>query len=264
MKLFDSHAHYHDPAFGTAAEREETLGAILRGPTTHILTVGTDPASSRESLTLAERFETVYAAVGLHPEDLADIRDPEAALLEIKALSSHPKAVALGEIGLDYHYRDDNRAFQIEWFERQLELAASLSLPVIVHDREAHGDCVAAVKNHPKVKGVFHSFSGSAETAAELVKLGWYISFSGVITFQNASRLVAIVPTVPADRLLIETDCPYLTPHPYRGKRNDSGYLPLTAEKAAALRGVPTETLAAETFANTVRLVATTGLSEEA
>ncbi len=254
MKLFDSHAHYQDVAFGTPEERTARISKILSGDILGILNVGTNPDSSRESLVLADAFPGVYAAVGLHPEDLSETDDPEAALRKIADMAAHPKAAAIGEIGLDYHYRDDNRAFQIEWFERQMALADSLSLPVIVHDRDAHGDCLSVVRNFPRVTGVFHSFSGSVETAAELIRRGWYISFSGVITFQNATRLAAVVPTVPDDRLLIETDCPYLTPHPYRGKRNDSGYLPLTAQKAAALRGQSVEALAEQTYRNALRL----------
>ncbi len=261
MILFDSHAHYNDHAFGNTEERNARMAEILASEVRYILNVGTEPQSCRESLIMTETFETVFAAVGIHPSDLYELADPEAALAEIKAMTKHPKAVAIGEIGLDYHWHEEGKEFQKEWFHRQLALAEELSFPVIVHDRDAHGDCLDVILQHPKAYGVFHSFSGSAETAAELVKRGWYISFSGVITFKNASRLAAIVPTIPDDRILIETDCPYLTPHPHRGERNDSGYLHLTLEKAAALRGVSPETLASQTLTNTARLFAKTGLS---
>ena len=261
MTLFDSHAHYSDSYFGTEAERNARLSEILAGDVSYIINVGTEPGNSRESLRIAEAFASVFAAVGIHPSDLYDLNDPEAAFDEIKALAAHPKAVAIGEIGLDYHWHEERKDFQREWFHRQLSLAEELALPVIIHDRDAHGDCLEVVSQHPKARGVFHSFSGSAETAAELVKMGWYISCSGVITFKNATRMAAIVPTVPDDRILIETDCPYLTPHPHRGERNDSGYLHLTLEKAAELRGVSPEALAKQTRNNTARLFAKCGIS---
>ncbi len=260
MKLFDSHAHYNDDAFGDEMARNARLSEILAGDVGAIINVGTEPGNCRESLRIAEAFAPVFAAVGIHPSDLYELSDQEGALAEIRAMAGHPKAVAIGEIGLDYHWHPERKEFQKTWFHRQLDLAEELSLPVIVHDREAHGDCFEAVCQHPKVQGVFHSFSGSAETAAELVKRGWYISFSGVITFKNAARLAQIVPTVPDDRILIETDCPYLTPHPHRGQRNDSGYLSLTLTKAAELRGVDPARLAKQTFDNATRLFAKTGL----
>jgi TatD DNase family protein len=262
MTLFDSHAHYNDSWFGGEAERNARLNEILSGDVGYIINVGTEPGNSRESLKIAETFDSVFAAVGIHPSDLYDLASPEEAFEEIQALAAHPKAVAIGEIGLDYHWHEERKDFQQEWFHRQLTLAEELDLPVIVHDRDAHGDCLEVVSQHPNVRGVFHSFSGSAETAAELVKRGWYISFSGVITFKNASRLAAIVPTIPDDRILIETDCPYLTPHPHRGERNDSGYLHLTLAKAAELRGVSPDTLAKQTLNNTARLFTKCGLKD--
>jgi TatD DNase family protein len=261
MILFDSHAHYNDSAFGTVEERNVRIAEILSGDVGYIINVGTEPQNCRKSLAIAEAFDRVFAAVGIHPSDLYELNDPEAAFEEIRAMAAHPKAVAIGEIGLDYHWHAERKDFQKEWFHRQLTLAEELDLPVIVHDRDAHGDCLEVVLQHPHARGVFHSFSGSAETAAELVKRGWYISFSGVITFKNATRLSEIVPTIPDDRLLIETDCPYLTPHPFRGQRNDSGYLHLTLEKAAALRGVSPEALAKQTLINTARLFPKTGLT---
>lgn len=260
MIFFDSHAHYNDDAFDT--DRKERLRALFAGSVRYILNAGTNPETSKDSLALAERYEGMFASVGLHPEDLFHLSDPEAALREIASLASHPKAVAIGEIGLDYHWHPEGKDFQKEWFHRQLTLAEELDLPVIVHDRDAHGDCLEVVFAHPKVRGVFHSYSGSAESAAELIKRGWYISFSGVVTFKNASRLAAIVPTIPDDRLLLETDCPYLTPHPHRGKRNDSGYLTYTAETLATLRGTTPERIAALTLQNAARLFSKCGIKE--
>ncbi|MBE6621438.1 MAG: TatD family deoxyribonuclease [Ruminococcaceae bacterium] len=261
MILFDSHAHYNDRAFGDETERNARIAEILSGDVGYLINVGTEPRNCRESLAIAETFDTVFAAVGLHPSDLYELDDPDVAFEEIRTMAAHPKTVAIGEIGLDYHWHEERKDFQKEWFHRQLTLAEELSLPVIIHDRDAHGDCLDVVLQHPNARGVFHSFSGSAETAAELVRRGWYISFSGVITFKNASRLAAIVPTIPDDRILIETDCPYLTPHPYRGQRNDSSYLRLTLEKAAELRGVSPEALAKQTLTNTARLFPKTGLT---
>ncbi len=254
MMLFDSHAHYNDEAFGDKAERDSVIKRAHDSGVIGIINAGTNPKTSREGIDLSEEYGFFYGAVGLHPEDIGNIENISSALEEIEALAFHEKAVAIGEIGLDYHYRDDNRLTQLTWFERQIELAKRLNLPVIVHDREAHGDCLDIVRRNKGVRGVFHSFSGSAEMARELVKLGWYISFSGVITFKNATRLAEIVPKVPLERLLIETDCPYLTPHPFRGKRNSSEYLKYTAEKMAELCGIEVEALSEITVGNTREL----------
>lgn len=254
MTLFDSHAHYNDESFGSPSERDARIKEIMDGGVSYIVNAGTNPDSSRESLSIAEKFDGFYASVGIHPSDLYDLSDPYAALEEIKALAAHPKAVAIGEIGLDYHWHKERHDFQIEFLHLQLELAEELDLPVIIHDREAHGDCLEAVFAHPKVRGVFHSFSGSKETAAELVKRGWYISFSGVVTFKNASRLAEIVPTVPDGRLLTETDCPYLTPHPFRGQRNDSSFMLHTVNKLAELRSDTPEHIADITLKNAAKL----------
>jgi TatD DNase family protein len=254
MTLFDSHAHYNDDRFGTPAEREARIKEIMDGGVKYILNAGTNPASSRESLNIAEKIDRVYASVGIHPSDLYDLDDPYAAIKEIEALASHPKAVAIGEIGLDYYWHEERHELQKEFFHLQLDLAEKLDLPVIVHDRDAHGDSLEVVSSHKNVRGVFHSFSGSAETAAELMKLGWHISFSGVVTFKNSTRLAEIVPTIPDDKLLVETDCPYLTPHPFRGKRNDSSYMTYTVERIAELRGTTPEYIAELTLLNAARL----------
>ena len=169
----------------------------------------------------------------------------------MKALCRHEKVVAIGEIGLDYYWQDNPpREFQQVVFRRQIELALALDLPIIVHDRAAHGDSLALVLEYPALRGVFHCFSGSAEMAQELVRLGWYVSFTGVVTFKNARRALEAIAAVPMDRIMIETDCPYLAPVPYRGKRNHSGYVPKVAEKIAEIKGLSTEEVAAITMEN--------------
>lgn len=263
MIIFDSHAHYNDERFGSMSERDARIKEIMDGGVKYIINAGTSPDSSRESLNIAEKFDGFYASVGLHPSDLYDLNDPHTALKEIEALASHPKAVAIGEIGLDYYWHKERNEFQKEFLHYQLDLAEKLDLPVIIHDREAHGDCLEAVFAHPNVRGVFHSYSGSGESASELVKRGWYISFSGVVTFKNASRLAEIVPTIPDDRILVETDCPYLTPHPHRGERNDSSYLTYTIEKIASLRGDTPDRIAALTLKNTATLFDKCGITTE-
>ena len=260
MTLFDSHAHYNDEKFGNEAEREARIKEIMDGGVKYIINAGTNPETSLESLKIAEKFDGFYASVGIHPSDLYDLNDPYAALKEIEALASHPKAVAIGEIGLDYYWHEEKHEFQKEFFHLQLELAQTLDLPVIVHDRDAHGDSFDVVSAHKNVRGVFHSFSGSAETAAELIKLGWYISFSGVVTFKNATRMAEIVPTIPDERLLVETDCPYLTPHPFRGKRNDSSYMTYTVERIAELRGTTPDHIAEITLKNAAELFSKCGI----
>ena len=249
-RFFDSHAHYDDPHF--SGQADSLLKELLQGPVAGIVNAGTDAASSRASLAMAEAHPGVYAAVGLHPQDCGEADETEWE--EICRLLTHPKAVAIGEIGLDYHYEEPPRAVQEHWFCRQLSLAQETGCPVVIHDREAHGRCLELVRAYKGVSGVFHSFSGSAEMAAELVKLGWYLSFSGVVSFKNASRVLDAVRAVPDDRILIETDCPYLTPHPYRGKINHSGYLCYTAAAAAAARGQTLPDFVRMTRENALRL----------
>ncbi len=260
MTIFDSHAHYNDEKFGNEAERDELISMIMNNGVKYILNAGTSHITSRESLSIAEKFDGFFASVGLHPSDLYDISDPDFALEEIRKMASHPKAVAIGEIGLDYYWHEDRHDFQKKYLHLQLELAEELKLPVIIHDRDAHGDCLEAVFAHPNVRGVFHSYSGSKESAKELIRRGWYVSFSGVVTFKNATRLAEIVPAIPDDRILVETDCPYLTPHPHRGKRNDSGYLTYTIEKIAELRGSSPETIAEQTLNNAASLFTKCGI----
>lgn len=247
---FDSHAHLDDVRFD--GEREEILDSLKDNGVGLVLNVGCDLASSERSVALAERYAFVYAAVGSHPDDADHV---DGALLDrYRTLAAHPKVRAIGEIGLDYHYEDVPRAQQIIAFEQQLELAEALKMPVIVHEREAHGDAMDIVRRHPEVRGVFHCFSGSKEMALWLAERGWYIGFTGVLTFKNARRAVEAAQALPLDRILIETDCPYMAPAPYRGRRNDSRYVPLVAKKLAELRGLTPEEAGRQTTENACRL----------
>ena len=247
---FDSHAHLDDVRF--EGDREEIFAALKGYDVGLILNIGCDLPSSERSVELAERYGFVYAAVGSHPDDADHV---DGKLLDrYRALAAHPKVKAIGEIGLDYHYEDVPRAQQIIAFEQQLELAEALKLPVVVHEREAHGDAMDIIRRHPDVRGVFHCFSGSKEMALWLVERGWYIGFTGVLTFKNARKAVEAAQALPLDRILIETDCPYMAPEPYRGRRNDSRYVPLVAKKLAELRGLTPEEAGRQTTENARRL----------
>ena len=251
MPIFDTHAHYDSSAFH--ADREAVLAALPEAGVALVVDPGCDLPTSRAALALAEQFPHVYAAVGIHPEDCAGYTD--ADLDALRQLCRHDKAVAVGEIGLDYYWAENPpREFQQQVFRRQLELALELDMPVIIHDREAHGDCLAIVKEYPGLRGVFHCFSGSPEMAAELLKRGWYLGFDGPITYKNAKRAPEVAAITPLDRILVETDSPYMTPVPFRGKRNDSRYLPYVLEKLAEWKGVTTEEMTDITFANGKRL----------
>ena len=247
MRLFDTHAHYDSGAF--SSDRMEVLASMPDQGVELILNPGCDLESSRTAIALAEQFPFVYAAVGVHPSDCGDWED--GWLDELRSLAGRPKVKAIGEIGLD-HYWEDNppRALQQNVFRRQLELAQSLCLPVIVHDREAHQDCLSIVREYPQVTGVYHCYSGSLEDAKVLVKLGWMISFTGVITYKNARKALEVIEWLPLDRIMIETDSPYLTPEPFRGKRNDSGKVHLMAEKIAQVKGLDAEEVARITLEN--------------
>lgn len=247
---FDSHAHLDDTRFD--GDRTEIFDTLKEHDVGLVMNVGCDLPSSERSVALAERYPFVYAAVGSHPDDADHV---DGRLLDrYRALAAHPKVRAIGEIGLDYHYEDIPRARQIIAFEEQLELAETLKKPVIVHEREAHGDATDIVRRHPDVRGVFHCFSGSKELALWLVERGWYIGFTGVLTFKNARKAVETAQVLPLDRILIETDCPYMAPEPYRGRRNDSRYVPLVAEKLAVLRGLTPEEAGSITTENARRL----------
>ena len=251
MAVFDTHAHYASGAFN--ADRLEVLASMPGCGVELILNPGCDLESSKTALELADRFPYVYAAVGVHPSDSGDWED--GALLELRALAAHPKVRAIGEIGLDYYWEDNPpRAFQQTVFRKQLALAAELDLPVIVHDREAHGDCLAIIREFPTVTGVFHCFSGSPEMATELLKRGWYLGFDGPITYKNAKRAPEVAAVTPLERIVVETDAPYMAPVPMRGKRNDSRYLPYVIEKLAEWKGVTAEEMTRVTWENGRRL----------
>lgn len=258
--MFDSHAHYYDARFDEAGGADALLATLFERELCGVVNVGTDLENMHEVVESAARHEKMYAAVGIHPSDgqgYADIERAVATLADFLADAASRrsrKIVALGEIGLDYHYEDTQKEHQQRFFDEQLSLARALSMPVIIHDREAHGDCFDTVCRHNGVRGVFHSYSGSAEMARDLVRRGFYISFSGVVTFKNAPRVREAVAAVPLDRILIETDCPYLTPHPHRGKMNHSGYMRYTAEAVAEVKGIDADALIRATADNARRL----------
>lgn len=233
--IFDTHAHYDDAQFD--ADREALLSAMPENGVGLILDPGCDLESSRAAIALAEQYPHVYAAVGYHPENCAPYTDADLDIL--RRLAQHPKVVAIGEIGLDYYWEQNPpKAFQQAVFRAQLALARELDLPVIVHDREAHADCLAIVKEFPGVRGVFHCYSGSVEMARELWKLGWYTGFDGPVTYKNARKTVEVAAEVPLERLLLETDSPYMAPVPVRGTRNDSRNIAHIAAKIAEVRGM--------------------------
>ncbi len=251
MQIFDTHAHYDSNAF--SQDREEVLAALPEGGVGLVVDPGCDLESSRAAVALAERFPHVYAAAGFHPSDCGGCGEAEFQALE--ALCGHEKVVAVGEIGLDYYWQDNPpKEFQQQVFRRQIELALALDLPVIVHDREAHGDSLEIVLDYPELRGVFHCFSGSVEMAEMLVKRGWYLGFDGPITYKNAKKAPEVAAAVPLERILVETDAPYLTPEPFRGKRNDSRKLTYVIEKLAQWKGVSPEELTRITWENGLRL----------
>lgn len=243
--LFDSHAHYDDQAFDP--DRHELLQSMPQKGVCGIINAASDIESARKSIKLAEKYSFIYAAAGIHPHEAGKASDD--AISEIKTLCNHEKVVAVGEIGLDYHYNFSDKPTQLLWFERQLILANELDLPVIVHNREAHGDTMELLKKY-KPKGVMHCFTGSVETAKELLKLGFYIGIGGAVTFKNAKKVIEVADMLPLSSLLIETDCPYMTPVPFRGKRCDSGHLQLTAAKIAEIKNVTFEQIAKATREN--------------
>ena len=247
---FDTHAHYDSSHFD--ADRHELLAAMPGLGVDCIIDPGCDEASSRAALELAERYPFVYAAVGWQPEEWESWTFESAALL--RRLAAHPKCVAIGEIGLDYYWDKGHKELQYEMFVTQLELALELGKPVIIHDREAHEDCLRITGRYPSLRGVFHCFSGSAEMAKELVARGWHLGFDGPITYKNARKALEVLDWCPMERILIETDSPYLTPVPFRGKRNDSGKLRYIVEKIAEIKGRSPEDIAAITSQNARRL----------
>ncbi len=263
-KLFDTHAHYFDKKFEeqdggvdlllSSREFAEKVGAVIN--------VGADPEYSRIAVDMAKKYDFMYAAVGIHPSDAQDRckRSIIEELLEIEKLISDEvtrkenKIVAVGEIGFDYYWQPVNKQLQYEYFDAQMSLARKYDLPVIVHNREAHGDTFDMICKHNEVRGVIHSCSMSAEMVKEIVKRGWYISFSGTLTFKNANKVREACAAVPLDRLLIETDAPYLAPVPYRGRINNSVYMEMTAIAAGEIHGKTPDEIAAITYRNAENL----------
>ena len=245
--IFDTHAHYEDSRFDD--DRDILFETLHQNGVGGIITCGCDLSSSEKALKMASEYNFVYAAVGIHPGNM----DNPDELLEIEKLYSHKKCVAIGEIGLDYYWTQDNKPLQKEVFQKQLELSLEYNLPVVVHDREAHADTLEFLKNF-KPKGVIHSFSGSPEMAEEVLKLGMYIGIGGVITFKNAKKLPDVVKMLPENRILLETDAPYLSPVPYRSKTNNSAMIYLTAQKIAEIRNTTTEHILNLTFKNAKEL----------
>ena len=251
--LFDTHAHYDDARFDD--DRDALLSAMPENNVGLILNPGCDVPSSRKAVSYAQKYPFMYAAVGIHPENIG--ADWEQALSLLRELAQNePKVRAIGEIGLDYYWEKDERARarQQVVFRRQIELAETLHLPVIVHDRDAHSDCLAITRQFPAVTGVYHCYAGSVEMARELLQLGYYLSFTGVITFKNARKAVEVVRATPLDRLMIETDAPYMAPEPFRGRRNSSLYVHRMAEAIAQIKGLPVEEVERVTTENGKRL----------
>ena len=249
--LFDTHAHMDDEAFD--ADREELLASLPGQGLGLVMNPGCSLESSRNASKLSQKYDYIYAAVGSHPDAADEVN--EAVLEEYRVLcKQNPKIKAIGEIGLDYHYEDIPREIQLKAFRAQMALAKELKLPVIVHEREAHEDGMKVVEEFPEVTGVFHCYSGSAEMAKELVKRGWYIGFTGVLTFKNARKAIEVAKAIPLDRIVLETDCPYMSPEPFRGRRNDPGKLYRMAEKLAEIRGLTVEEIHAITMENGRRL----------
>ena len=247
---FDTHAHYDSSKFD--ADRDAVLRALPESGVTLVVDPGDNAERSRRAVELAQQYPHVYAAVGWHPEE-AENWD-ENSLPAIRELAKQPKVCAIGEIGLDYYWDATYRERQKEMFRAQIELALELDLPVIVHDREAHGDSLEIVRDYPALRGVFHCFSGSVEMARELLRRGWYLGFDGPITYKNAARAPEVIRICPMERILLETDSPYLAPVPNRGQRNDSRNLPYIAATVARIKDMPVEAVAAQTMENGKKL----------
>lgn len=261
--FFDTHAHYFDRRFDALDGGADGLLAspAFRATVGGVINAGTSPDNSLTAVAQAARYPFMYAAVGIHPEDCqTQDLDPEKDIARIRAMVADPaarrrdKIVAIGEIGLDYHWEPVDKPKQMAFFQAQLDMARTLGLPVIIHDREAHGDCFDTVCRYPGVIGVFHAYSGSAEMARELIKRGWYVAFGGAATFKNAHRIREVVASVPLDRLLLETDCPYMAPVPHRGEVCHSAMLPFVAEVIADLHDTTVSAVAAATTENARRL----------
>lgn len=244
--FFDTHAHLDSSKF--ASDRDEVISSLPQAGISLVLNAACDMPSCYTTLELTRKWSFIYGAVGVHPHSAEEMTD--ADLEELEKLTHEPKIMAIGEIGLDYHYNYSPKDTQKKRFADQLELARKLSLPVIIHDREAHEDCLNILRDFADLKVVYHCYSGSLEYARELIDLGFYLSFNGAATFENAKTAPRVIEWMPKDRLMLETDCPYLTPVPYRGKRNSPAYIPAIAEKFSEYTGIPTEELARITTEN--------------
>ena len=247
---FDTHAHYDSSKFSD--DRDEVLRAVYEDGISLIVDPGDTLERSRAVVSLADQYDYLYAAVGVHPEEYETWTDD--TIDQLRLLAKAPKVVAIGEIGLDYYWDKAHTDLQKQMFRAQIDLALELNLPIIVHDREAHGDCFSIVCEYPALRGVFHCYSGSAEMARELLKRGWYLGFDGPITYKNNVKAMEVLAVTPLDRIVLETDSPYLSPVPNRGKRNDSRNLPYIAAIVAREKGISAEEVAAITFENGKKL----------
>ena len=248
--LFDTHAHMNDEAFDL--DREEMILGLPEKGIQYVMNVGCSLHSSGDCIAMAEKYPFVYASVGTHPDAAEEVN--EEVIEKYRQMAKHPRVLAIGEIGLDYYYETVPREIQQKAFRMQMELARELKMPVIIHERDAHDDAMRIVKEFKDVTGVFHCYSGSAEMARQLVNMGWYIGFTGVLTFKNARKAVETAERIPLDRIVLETDCPFMAPEPFRGKRNDPGYLYRMAERLAEIRGITPEEAQAATLENAKRL----------
>ena len=248
--LFDTHAHFDDPQFDS--DRDEVIKSLADDGVTRVMNIGANMETSKKAIEIANKYDFIYATVGVHPCDTYDMTDEDIERLRIMA-KNNPKVRAIGEIGLDYHFDDTKPDIQKEWFIKQLRLAKELNMPVVIHDRDSKGGVIEILKREGISNGVMHCFSGSAETARELVKMGFMISFTGVLTFKNARRAVEACRSIPMERLMIETDCPYMAPEPHRGERNYSGYVKYVARKMAEIKGLSYEETARITMENGLR-----------
>lgn len=250
--LFDSHCHVDDDSYDQ--DRTELIESLPEKGIDLIMEIGADMDSSRKATVLAKRYSFIYAAVGVHPHDTRSMTEHD--IEELALLASEPKVKAIGEIGLDYHYMDTDKLTQKKWFKRQMELTMDLSMPFIIHDRDSHADCLEILRKFDirRVGGVMHCFSGSVEMAKEVVKMGMVISLGGPVTFKNARHSVDVAREIPLDKILIETDSPYLAPEPLRGKRNSPEYVRYVAEKIAEIKGETFETVANVTKENAMNL----------
>lgn len=247
---FDTHAHYDSSKF--SVDRDEVLRSVYENGVSLIVDPGDTLERSKNTVALANQYDFIYAAVGVHPEEYETWT--EDTVNHLRVLAKEPKVVAIGEIGLDYYWDKKHTDLQKQMFRAQIELALEVDLPIIVHDREAHGDCFSIVCNYPELRGVFHCYSGSAEMAKELLKRGWYLGFDGPITYKNNVKAMEVLAITPLDRIVLETDSPYLAPVPNRGKRNDSRNLPYIAAVIAREKGISVEEAASLTFENGKRL----------